>query len=94
MKVFWSHRRATFKKVTSVFGLRTLHEYTPKHHTPSIAQNIFFKSIVTSFIDFLFPISDFDIQEDIHVVWAENVFTFAQLFRSRKFIHSILMPKI
>lgn len=67
---------------------------TTPNITPSIAQNIFFKSIVTSFIDFLFPISDFDIQEDIHVVWAENVFTFAQLFRSRKFIHSILMPKI
>lgn len=76
MKVFWSHRRATFKKVTSVSRLRTLYEYNPKHHTPSTAQNIFFKSIETSFIDLFFPISDFDIQEDIHVVWAGNAYTF------------------
>lgn len=68
---------------------------TPPNIThPLLLKIFFFKSIATSFIDFLFPISDFDIQEDIHVVWAGNVFTFAQLFRSRKFIHSILMPKI
>lgn len=54
MKVFWSLRRATFKKVTSVSRLRTLYEYNPKHHTPSTAQNIFFKSIETSFIDLFF----------------------------------------
>lgn len=77
MKVFWSHRRATFKKVTSVSRLRTLYEYNPKHHTRTLyCSKYFFKSIETSFIDLVFPISDFYIQEDIHVVWAGNVYTF------------------
>lgn len=79
MKVFWSHRRATFKKVTSVSRLRTLYEYNPKHHTPSTAQNIFFKSIETSFIDlffFQFQTLIYKRTYIVHVVWAGNVYTF------------------
>lgn len=75
MKVFWSHRRATFKKVTCFSPEDTIWIQPQTSHT-LYCSKYFFKSIESSFIDLFFPISDFYIQEDIHVVWAGNVYTF------------------
>lgn len=53
MKVFWSHRRATFKKVTCFSPEDTIWIQPQTSHT-LYCSKYFFKSIETSFIDLFF----------------------------------------